>query len=235
MTLIKDKYSYVQHQRKEIDGNRFYLDSNGNPVASVTTILAETKPPESKEQLENWKRRVGHEEANRITKQSTDIGTMVHEAVEAFYHGHEWDTFPNTDDGRVARKMTQTMMDHCLPKINEVWGLEVSLVMDDFYAGTADCIGIYNNKESIIDFKTSRKMKKKEWIEDYFLQCVAYANAHNKAFNTNIKQLVVLMVDRLYLHKVFVIPEDEFELYTQKWRIRLSNYLNMKFKEKNGG
>ena len=55
MTLIKDKYSYVQHQRKEIDGNRFYLDSNGNPVASVTTILAETKTPESKEQLENWK------------------------------------------------------------------------------------------------------------------------------------------------------------------------------------
>ena len=110
--------------------------------------------------------------------------------------------------------------------INEVWGLESGLILDGLYAGTADCIGIYNGEESLIDFKTAKKLKPKEWIEDYFLQCSAYANAHNVMYDTNIKQIVILMVDRNQEYKKFIVNNREFEHYTSKWKQRLIKFHN---------
>ena len=79
----------------------------------------------------------------------------------------------------MARKMTSKFVDLGLNKISQVWGLEVGLILDNLYAGTADCVGTYGDVPSLIDFKTARRIKKREWIEDYFLQGCAYANAHN--------------------------------------------------------
>ena len=110
--------------------------------------------------------------------------------------------------------------------INEIWGLESGLILDGLYAGTADCIGIYNGEESLIDFKTAKKVKPKEWIEDYFLQCSAYANAHNVMYGTNIKQIVILMVDRNQEYKKFIVNNREFEHYTNKWKQRLIKFHN---------
>ena len=92
--------------------------------------------------------------------------------------------------------MTSKFVDLGLNKISQVWGLEVGLILDNLYAGTADCVGTYDDLPSLIDFKTARRIKKREWIEDYFLQGCAYANAHNVMFDTDIKQIVILMVER---------------------------------------
>ena len=73
----------------------------------------------------------------------------------------------------------------------------------------------------MIDFKTAKKIKKREWIEDYFLQGCAYANAHNVMFESNIKQIVILMVDRDLIFKEFVVRENEFNHLTEKWKQRL--------------
>ena len=93
-------------------------------------------------------------------------------------------------------------------------------------AGTADCVGTYGDVPSLIDFKTARRVKKREWIEDYFLQGCAYANAHNVMFNTEIRQIVILMVDRDLMFKEFIVKSDEFSFLTEKWKKRLITFKN---------
>ena len=83
------------------------------------------------------------------------------------------------------------------------------------YAGTTDCVGVHKGEEAIIDFKTSKKIKKEEWIEDYYLQCCAYAMAHNEMYDTNIKKGVILMVSRDNKFKEFVIEGARFEMYCE--------------------
>ena len=119
-------------------------------------------------------------------------------------------------------------IENLINDISNIWGLEVGVILDGLYAGTADCVGIYNEKESLIDFKTAKKIKPKEWIEDYFLQCSAYANAHNVMFGTDIKQIVILMADRNQEFKKFVVNGREFDHYTNKWKQKLINFHNTK-------
>ena len=97
-------------------------------------------------------------------------------------------------------------------------------MVDGLYAGTADCIGIFKGKPTIIDFKTAKKIKRKDWIEDYFLQGTAYANAHNVMYKTNIDSIAILMVDRDLLFKEFLISKKEFESFTAKWKHRIIGY-----------
>ena len=125
--------------------------------------------------------------------------------------------------------MTSKFVDLGLNKISQVWGLEVGLILDNLYAGTADCVGTYDDVPSLIDFKTARRIKKREWIEDYFLQGCAYANAHNVMFDTDIKQIVILMVERDLIFKEFFVGKDEFKELTDKWKKRLI-YFNSKYK-----
>ena len=125
--------------------------------------------------------------------------------------------------------MTSKFVDLGLNKISQVWGLEVGLILDNLYAGTADCVGTYDDLPSLIDFKTARRIKKREWIEDYFLQGCAYANAHNVMFDTDIKQIVILMVERDLIFKEFFVGKDEFKELTDKWKKRLI-YFNSKYK-----
>ena len=99
-------------------------------------------------------------------------------------HNEEEDIFTDDTNGSIAKKMYQKFIDDVVDEITEVYGLEVNLFLENLYAGTADCVGTINGVESIIDFKTARRIKKKEWIDDYFLQGCAYANAHNVMFNT---------------------------------------------------
>ena len=157
-------------------------------------------------------------------KQSTDIGTMVHESLENYLNGKEWNNFTDDHNGIMANKITTKFIDTGIKNISEVWGLEVGLILDGLYAGTADCVGKINDIPSIIDFKTARKMKRREWIEDYFLQGCAYANAHNVMFDTKINQVVILMVDRDLLFQQFIVKPDEFNVLTKVWKRRLIEF-----------
>ena len=124
----------------------------------------------------------------------------------------------------MAHQIAKRFIDDCLGDIEEVWGLESGLVVDGLYAGTADCIGIFKGKPTIIDFKTAKKIKRKDWIEDYFLQGAAYANAHNVMYETKIESIAILMVDRDLLFKEFLVQNKEFASYTDKWKQRIIGY-----------
>ena len=220
--MLVNKYLYPTLERVDLEIGRHYLDSNQNPVPSVTTVLSGTS--KSKDGLIKWRNRVGEEEAERIIKQSTDIGTAVHEAIENYLNGDSWDNFEETHDQLLAQKISEKFVNDGLNGITEIWGLEVGLLLDNLYAGTADCVGLYQNIPTLIDFKTAKKIKKREWIEDYFLQGCAYANAHNVMFGTNIEQIVILMVDRDAIFQEFIVRPTEFNFLTRKWKNRLIEF-----------
>ena len=217
------KYSYPNLERVEKNEMRFYKDSNNDLVPSVTTVLDSTG---DKSGITQWRRKVGPAQADAIVQESTLIGSAVHEAIENFLLGKSWNDFTEDRNGFLAKSISSKFISSCLNGIDEVWGLESGLILDGLYAGTADCIGVYKGLPAIIDFKTAKKLKRKDWIEDYFLQCSAYANAHNVMFETSISNLVILMVDRDLLFKEFHIKKDEFSLYTDKWKKRLIKFHN---------
>ena len=220
--LNKTMYEYPTLERVDLEIGRHYLDSNKKPIPSVTTVLSGTS--KSTDALIQWRNRVGNEEAERIIKQSTDIGTAVHEAIENYLNGAYWNNFDETHDQQLAQKISTKFINDGLKGITEIWGLEVGLLLDNLYAGTADCVGMYENIPTLIDFKTAKKIKKREWIEDYFLQGCAYANAHNVMFGTNIEQIVILMVDRNSDFQEFIVRPTEFKFLTRKWKNRLIEF-----------
>ena len=140
---LNQQYSYPELTRIEEGGKRFYIDSKGNPVPSVTTILDAVS---DKTGIKRWEQRVGKKAAEEIKKQSTDIGTMVHEAIEQYLLGNAWDAFTPDTNGLLAKGITERFIDVGLNYIDEIWGLEAGLLLDDWYAGTADCIAVYKNK-----------------------------------------------------------------------------------------
>ena len=219
-----NKYTYPSLERVDLEIGRHYLDSKNTPVPSVTTVLSATS--KSKDGIAQWRNRVGKAEADRIVKQSTDIGSSVHDAIEKYLKDELWDIFENTENELIAKKITHKFVNDGLKKITEIWGLEVGLVLDNLYAGTADCIGEYNSIPTLIDFKTAKKIKKREWIEDYFLQGCAYANAHNVMFGSDIQQIVILMVDRDLIFQEFIVRPTEFKILTHKWKKRLIDFNN---------
>ena len=219
-----NKYTYPSLERVDLEIGRHYLDSNNNPVPSVTTVLSATS--KSKDGIAQWRNRVGDAEADRIVKQSTDIGSSVHDSIEKYLNGDLWDIFENTENEFIAKKIAHKFINDGLKNITEIWGLEVGLVLDNLYAGTADCIGEYNSIPALIDFKTSKKIKKRDWIEDYFLQGCAYANAHNVMFGSDIQQIVILMVDRDLVFQEFIVRPTEFKILTHKWKKRLIDFNN---------
>ena len=219
-----NKFNYPKLERLDTDIGRHYLDSDNKPVPSVTTVLSGTS--KSKDGLIQWRNRVGDEEADRIIKQSTDIGTAVHEAIEKFLNKEGWDNFENTSDQILAKNISNKFIKDALKGITEIWGLEVGLILDNLYAGTADCVGLYRDIPTLIDFKTAKKIKKRDWIEDYFLQGCAYANAHNVMFGTDIQQIVILMVDRNLIFQEYIVRPTEFSYLTRKWKNRLIEFNN---------
>ncbi len=203
-------------------GNRHYT-LNGEKVPSVTTILDKTKSQKERDSLNAWRERVGQREASRISRESTLRGDRMHKHLEDALNGKQSLEFDFFNDSE--KKMSQAIIDQFLnKKLQEIWGCETPLFYPKSHAGTTDLCGIYDNEESIIDFKSSTKMKKREWITDYFLQTCAYALAHNLQFNTNIRQGVILMCTPNLEFQEFIIKENEFMWYQKKFQERVSKY-----------
>lgn len=218
--MIVNKFTYPSLQRVMIDGMRRYTDGS-DPVPSVTTILSETG---DKTHLLEWRKRVGEAEATRISTEAAGFGTMTHNALEKYVLGEDYEVKGNNLVHTMARRATDIMIKEGLSQVDEVWGVEVGLMAEGLYAGTTDCVGIFNGKPAIIDFKTAKKIKKKEWISDYFMQGCAYALAHNEMFSTNIDRVAILMVDREGEYKDYVIEGDEFNHYAHMWADRVAEY-----------
>jgi len=218
--MLIEKIQYKKLERVTTAEGRKYVGDDNVPVPSVTTVLDKTS---DKTALIAWRKRVGDEEANRVSRESAGLGTKVHDAIEKHILG-ESVTFGTNMVSVMAKEMSDLVINEGLANVDEVWGTEIGLIAPGLYAGTTDCVGIHQGDEAIIDFKTSKKIKKEEWIQDYYLQCCAYAMAHNEMYGTNIRKGVILMVSRDNKFKEFVIQGDEFDSYCEKWTNRLADY-----------
>ena len=218
--MLKEKIQYKKLERVTTAEGRRYIGDDNVPVPSVTTILDKTS---DKTALIAWRKRVGDQEANRVSKESAGLGTKVHNAIEKYILGEEV-TFGNNVVSVMAKEMSDLVINEGLKNVDEIWGTEIGLIAPGLYAGTTDCVGMHEGSEAIIDFKTSKKIKKEEWIEDYYLQCCAYALAHNEMYGTNIQKGVILMVSRDNKFKEFIIEGARFEMYCDLWTKRLEEY-----------
>ena len=195
---------------KVIDGKRFYVTPDGNSYPSITTVLSLQNKPS----LEKWKKDVGEKEAKRISKDSMRIGTAVHQMAE-FYLSNYIIKLKNEE-----KKIIDTFnrLRFLLGNINNIVGLEIPLFSDLLrVAGTTDCIAEYNGVLSVIDFKTSRKPKKEEWIDDYYMQTFAYKLMFEEMTGIEIKQIVILVacVEQFEV-QVFKKPAKDSDKYLTK-------------------
>ena len=185
------KFFYPKSTRSIVNGSRHY-SINQEKLPSVTTILKATESEEKKASLANWKARVGVSEANRIKNDASSRGNSMHVFLERYLLGQLNLELLEEDDK--SKKMANEIIEKGIKdKLSEIWGTEATLYYPGKYAGTCDACGVYEGQETIIDFKQSNKPKRKEWIEDYFMQLGAYAMAHNQVYDTEITQGVVLM------------------------------------------
>ena len=144
--MVNQKFQYPELVRVEKNDVRYYQDSKDHLVPSVTTILSATG---DKSGINAWKRRVGTKFAKQVVDEATTIGTAVHLAIENYLNDCEWKNFLDDRLGLLAHQISKRFIEDCLSDIDEVWGLESSLVVDGLYAGTADCIGIYKGNPTI--------------------------------------------------------------------------------------
>ena len=123
-----------------------------------------------------------------------------------------------------AHSMATQIKEQALEHVDEIWGSEVNLYMPQMYAGTTDLVGQYKGQPSIMDFKQTNKPKKVEWVVDYFLQLVAYAEAHNELYGTNIREGHVFMCSRAGEYQQFDIWPDEYDDWRKEWYERVYKY-----------
>lgn len=214
-------YNYPKTVRSSVDGVRKY-SINEEKLPSVTTIISSTQDPEKTESLARWKAKVGEVEADRIKNTAALRGTAMHTYLEHYVKGGN--VLDLTDLGREAGSMGETIIEKGFPDLEEVWGVECTLHYPGLYAGQTDLCGIYQGRESIIDFKQSNKPKRDEWIGDYKLQLAAYATAHDQVYGTSIEQGVILMCTPDNFFQRFIVNGSEFREYKWKWLQKVSDY-----------
>ena len=170
---------------ESIKGKRFYVTPEGNKYPSITTVLSDR----NKEGIVKWRESVGNDVANQVMRQAASRGTAVHTLIENYLNNEE---LSKQDVLPVALFVT---MKSELDNINNIRIQEGGLYSDKLgVAGRVDCIAEYKGKISVIDFKTSTKEKKEEWVENYFIQGSAYCEMYEERFLQPIEQVVILIV-----------------------------------------
>ena len=183
------KFDYVTEVETDtLPSGRTYHTPDGS-FPSITTILGKTA---NNVWLQKWIDKVGEEEAARVSKEATDRGTLVHEFAERYFNGGSIsDLALQTSD---VKQMSEDLIVSVESGIEDIWGQEQVLWSKKYrYAGRTDMVGMWKGKPTIIDFKTSKKKKYENQIKDYFIQCCAYAVAHNEMYGTGIKDVAVLI------------------------------------------
>ena len=188
MTFNHIDISLPKLEREQIDGVRYYKvpgEDNLSRLVSITSVTSF----HNKHIFEKWRKKVGEAEANKVNKQATSRGTDMHTLVEHY--------LLNDPILPEVQPLSQTLFKIAkseLNKIDNIYSLEGSLYSKVLgIAGTVDCIAEYNGELAVIDFKTSKKEKPKEWIEHYFVQAVAYACMFYELTGISVKKLVILM------------------------------------------
>jgi genome maintenance exonuclease 1 len=186
-------FEYCNHlgdlelDKKEVDGIRLYKLPNDEWVPSITSVTSHY----NREVFLEWRRKVGDEEANRVTKEATTRGTDYHEAAQAYLENRDlvWENYlPAT------RYMFNSSKQH-LDKIGKIHAIERTLYSEYLgLAGRVDCIAEYDGELAVIDFKTSKYIKPEKWVQQYFVQETAYACMYYELTKIPVKKLITIMV-----------------------------------------
>ena len=224
-----NKYIYPKSTRSIFQGSRHYSVNQEN-LPSVTTILKATESEEKKAKLAEWKNKVGHKQAEIISREATSRGSSMHDYLEKFLLGKL-----NLDllgDNSIERQMADQIIENGLRNhVSEVWGVESTLYYPKKYAGATDLLCILDGKETVVDFKNSSKPRKDEWNHDYYLQLGAYSLAHNFVYGTNINQGVILLCTKDLMFQRFIIDSEKLKDYQNKFLERVEMYYNMKLND----
>ena len=176
-----------QLEREMIDGVRYYKVPTLEELqkfVSITSVISHF----NKDKFASWRARVGEEEANKITRKATSRGTDLHTLVEDYLHNR------NLSDVQPISEHLFKIAKPTLNRINNIYTLEGSLYSQYLgVAGTVDCIAEFDGELSIIDFKTSKQPKPREWIDGYFVQCCAYACMLHELTGLSVKKFVIIM------------------------------------------
>ena len=192
------------------DGKRLYVTESGNRYPSVTTALSYL----SRKHIERWRRNVGAEVANRISSGAARNGTAVHNVAEKYVLNDP--TWKN--EMPIAIDQFIRIKPYLDKNVDEIYGIELQMWSEEFQvAGTADLICSYNGKPTMLDFKTSRRVKTKESILSYFLQACAYSQMANELYGFNVEQIVILMTVSNGGAIEFVEPIDSYMPLARKF------------------
>ena len=234
--MLKQKYDYQPLSRTSEDGRRLYQTPDGSRVPSVTTVLEKTKPEEARRGLQQWRNRVGHQQAQQITTEAANRGTKMHTYLERYILEGAAPERSKNPFSWASEHMAEVVIAQGLnDRVTEFWGVEIPVYFPGIYAGTTDGAGIHQGAESILDYKQTNKPKKREWIGDYFLQLAAYALAHNEVHGSRIRKGVILMCVRpeqdaqlnivsVPQYQEFILEGAEFDHYANEWWKRLELY-----------
>lgn len=210
-------------ERETIDGVRYYKIPSSGSLSKFVSITSVTSH-HNRHIFENWRKKVGEEEANRINKQATSRGTDLHSLVENHLLNK-----PLPDSSLIAKHLFKIIKPE-LDNINNIYALESSLYSSQLcVAGTVDCIAEYNGELAVIDFKTSKKEKPREWIEHYFVQAAAYACMFYELTGIAVKKLVILM--SCEDGECVVYEEYDKAKYIKLLSTYIKEFLNFKLQE----
>ena len=173
--------------RETIDGVRYYQTPEGNQkLVSITSIISHI----NRQIFIDWRRRVGTEEADKITRKATSRGTDFHTLTENHLDNKEF----KTGSVQPLSEFMFLLAKEELSRIDNIHALETSLYSLELgIAGTVDCIAEYDGELAVIDFKTSKKPKPREWIDHYFVQCAAYACMLYEMTGIMVKKFIIIM------------------------------------------
>jgi len=217
------QFDYPTSTRALIDGKRHYDVGIQEKLPSVTTILQATQSDEKKAILAKWRQNVGENKAEFIKNDAAERGTIMHRILEGYLLGQGHADL--SDQGQLAGVMAKKVIESGIRgHLDEIWGSEITVYYPGLYAGATDCVGVYDGRPAIIDFKQSNKPKRKEWIEDYFVQLAAYAMAHNYVYDTKIQSGIILMCTKDKLFQKFEIKDKEFQRFLWEWLRRVDLY-----------
>lgn len=214
------RYKNCKQVNDPITRKRVYQTPDGETLPSVTTILSATKDMTA---INEWRNRVGHDKANQITKEAAGVGTSMHGNLERFLAGMERQPGGNLVHDQ-AHKMADVIISQAITDINEVWAMEQSLYFPGLYSGTTDLVAVYKDNPSVCDYKQTNKPKKAEWVEDYYLQLVAYILAHNEVYKTDIREGHIFMCSRDLQYQQFDLWPKDFNEYQDKWLSKVEEY-----------
>ena len=221
-----ETYNYVQGKQIMDQGTRIY-DVAGHRLPSVTTILSKTK---NQKFLKEWKAKVGEKKAEEIKNLSSVRGTAMHKYLESYIQEIGYEDF--TGIGNEAKSMAEKIIEMGLAPVDGYYGSEVTMYYPGLYAGQTDLVCMHNGEDAIVDFKQSNRPKKKEWIEDYYLQIAAYAMAHDYVHKSKINKGVIMVCTPDLYYQEFVLTGAELRQYKHKFLKRLDMYHELKFDEK---